>query len=480
MLESLKPERVFYYFEEISRIPHGSGNTKAISDYCVKFAKEHGFEYIQDHLNNVIIIKEASKGREQDNGIVLQGHLDMVTVKEAESDIDFLKDSLRLCIDGDDIYAEGTSLGGDDGIAVAYALAVLEDDSLSHPRLEVVLTVDEEIGLLGAASIDLSMLKGKYLINLDSEEEGIFLTSCAGGLRGDCVFPIIYVIGEGIEYEIKLTGMTGGHSGAEIDKERANALKLAGRLLHELDREVSYSIRKMYGGEKDNAIAKECVISLLVQVQDAKKFETLIQRCCLTYQAEYALSDPELTIELFKGEACVGKVLQPVCQMKVVYLLANLPNGVQNMSRNLPGLVETSLNLGILRLDHEKLTITVSVRSSVASRKKAVSDQLQYMTEFFGGKYTTHGDYPAWEYRPNSRLRDTMIEIYETMFGKKPLVQAIHAGLECGILLEKRPALDAISLGPNMKDIHTTKERLSISSTARMWDYLVEVITKLA
>ncbi len=239
MLESLKPERVFYYFEEISKIPHGSGNTKAISDYCVTFAKEHGLSYIQDDWNNVIIIKEASKGREQDAGIVLQGHLDMVTVKEEDCSIDFTKDALRLGIEGDTIYAEGTSLGGDDGIAVAYILAVLEDSSISHPHLEAVLTVDEEIGLLGASAIDLSRLKGDYLINLDSEEEGIFLTSCAGGVRGDCILPVEYTDGEGIAYQIKITGLTGGHSGAEIDKERANAIKLAGRLLYELDQEIS-------------------------------------------------------------------------------------------------------------------------------------------------------------------------------------------------------------------------------------------------
>lgn len=480
MLELCKPERVFYYFEEISKIPHGSGNTKAISDYCVTFAKEHQFSYIQDEWNNVIIKKEASAGREQDAGIVLQGHLDMVMVKEENCPIDFSKDALRLRIEGDEIYAEGSSLGGDDGIAVAYALAILEDDSLSHPHLEVVLTVDEEIGLLGAAKIDLSMLKGRYLINLDSEEEGIFLTSCAGGLRGDCMIPVAYQEEEGMAYQIKLTGLTGGHSGAEIDKERANAIKLTGRLLHELELEISYGICGIQGGEKDNAIATECVIELLVEAEDIERFETLIQTFTSIYQAEYAISDPNLTIELGKKGACVAKRLQPVCQMKAVYLLANLPNGVQNRSLNMIGLVETSLNLGIVCLDQEKFTITASVRSSVGTRKEAISSQLRYMTEFLGGEYTTHGDYPAWEYRADSKLREVMVEVYKEKYGKEPLVQAIHAGLECGILLQKCPQLDAISLGPNIRDIHTTRERLSILSVARVWEYLVDVMGKLS
>lgn len=480
LLELLKPERVFYYFEEISKIPHGSGNTKAISDYCVKFAKEHGFSYIQDDWNNVIIIKEASVGREQDAGIVLQGHLDMVTVKDEDCKIDFSKDALCLSIEGDWICAKGTSLGGDDGIAVAYILAILEDDSLSHPHLEAVLTVDEETGLLGASGIDLSVLKGQYLINLDSEEEGIFLTSCAGGLRGDCVIPVAYMEREGVAYQVKVTGLTGGHSGAEIDKERANAIKLAGRLLYELEQKISYGICGIQGGEKDNAIATECELQLLVEESDTEQLETLLQNCTTVYQSEYTISDPNLRIEWVKKGSCVAKQLQPSSQMKGIYLLANLPNGVQNRSLNIPGLVETSLNLGMVGLDSENLTVTASVRSSVRTRKEALSNQLRYMTEFLGGEYSTRGDYPAWEYRADSKLRRVMVEIYKEKYGKEPLVQAIHAGLECGILLEKCPWLDAISLGPNMRDIHTTREQLSISSTARVWEYLIEVIAKLS
>jgi len=480
LLESLKPERVFYYFEAISKIPHGSGNRKAISDYCVNFAKEKGIAFIQDPMNNVILMKEASKGREKEKGIILQGHLDMVTVKEEDCEIDFSKDALRLRIDGDEIYAEGTSLGGDDGIAVAYALALLEDDSLSHPRLEVVLTVDEEIGMLGAIGIDLSMLKGSYLINLDSEEEGIFLTSCAGGVRGDCLLPVAYQSREGIEFEIKLTGLTGGHSGSEIHRERANAIKLMGRLLHELDREISFEITKLEGGEKDNAIPKECIVQLLVDEQDGQKFSDLVQKWEQIFQAEYTISDPELRLLLSKGEKKKKEVLQPASQQKVIYLLATLPNGVQNKSLVIPELVETSLNLGILNLDSEKLSVTASIRSSVGSRKEAVSEQLRYITEFLGGEYSSHGDYPAWEYRTNSYLREVMVQIYEEKFKTKPMIQAIHAGLECGILLQKRPEWDAVSIGPNMKDIHTVRERLSISSVARVWDYLVELIEKLS
>lgn len=480
MLEQLQPNKVFYYFEELTKIPHGSGNTKAVSDYCVSFAREHNLTCYQDELNNVVIVKEASEGREKDPGVIIQGHLDMVTVKDAGSSIDFLKDPLDVQIDGDWIYAKGTSLGGDDGIAVAYGLALLEAEDISHPRLEVIFTADEEVGMLGAADLDMSMIQGKYLLNLDSEEEGILLSGCAGGLRGDIELPVQYEEGMGKEYELCLKGMKGGHSGAEIQKERANAIKLAGRLLHTLCGELEIGVFDLQGGEKDNAIPRDFTIKFLAGEQEEEALFSLIAREQETYQREYEISDGGIRIEMIGKGTARKQILTPMHQEKIIFLLMNLPNGIQHMSMDIPGLVETSLNAGICKLTEDSFSLTVSIRSSVKSRKYEVSARLNYLTEFLGGEYRVYGDYPEWTYNRESRLRMLMMEIYEEMFGKKPEIQAIHAGLECGMLLQKCPGLDVISFGPDMADIHTPKETLSISSVKRMWEYLLEILKRIS
>ncbi|MBP3543635.1 MAG: aminoacyl-histidine dipeptidase [Lachnospiraceae bacterium] len=480
MLEGLQPQNVFTYFEELTHIPHGSGNTKAISDYCVSFAKEHNLKYYQDEVNNVIIVKEASAGREQDAGVILQGHLDMVAVKDADSDHDFMKDPLPLAIHNDWITSTKTSLGGDDGIAVAYALAILADDNISHPHLEVILTVDEETGMEGASAIDLSMITGKYLLNLDSEEEGIILTSCAGGLRGDMKLPVQYVQADGIAYTVTVKGLNGGHSGAEIHKERGNAIKLAGRMLYLLNDSFEIGVCGIKGGEKDNAIPRECSVELMVSEAEAQEMEQLLIDMEETFRKEFAVSDSGLQIEITKKGTCTQKVLTPMAQEKMIFLLMNVPNGVQHMSMDIEGLVETSLNCGVVSMNDEVFELTASLRSSVKSRKYALSMQLKYLTEFLGGDYSIYGDYPEWEYKRDSKLREAAVAVYEEMFGKKPEIQAIHAGLECGLLLEKCPDLDVISFGPDMKDIHTPKEALSISSTKKMWDYLIAILEKIS
>ncbi len=480
MLENFEPKKVFKYFEELTRIPHGSGNTKEISDYCVQFAKEHGLVYYQDEWNNVILVKEASPGRENDLGVILQGHLDMVAVKETDSTHDFMKDPLPLSVEGDWIFSTKTSLGGDDGIAVAYALAVLDDDSISHPRLEVILTVDEETGMTGAKGIDLSMLKGNYLINLDSEEEGYILTSCAGGLNGEIELPMQYVDAKGIAFTIRVDGLMGGHSGAEIQKERANAIKLAGRLLHTINEAAEIGLISFCGGEKDNAIPRSSTIELLVTEEDASRLVEIIRAEEEIYRKEYASSDSGLCLKIEEKGTCTAKVLTPAAQEKLIFLLVNMPNGIQNMSMELKGVPETSLNAGVAVLSQEKFSLTVSVRSSVRSRKHAVSAQIKYLTEFLGGEYRVRGEYPEWEYKKDSKLRELAVAVYQEMYGKKPEVQAIHAGLECGLLLDKCPGLDIISIGPDMKDIHTPKEKLSISSTQRVWEYLLAILGRIS
>ncbi len=479
VLSALEPKKVFQYFEEICGIPHGSGNVEQISDYLVKFAKERNLFYIQDELKNVIIIKEATEGYEEEPAVILQGHMDMVAVKKPELDMDMKTEGLKVAVDGDLVYAEGTSLGGDDGIAVAYALALLDSDEYAHPRLEVVITVDEEVGMDGARGIDLSMLKGHRLLNLDSEEEGIFLTSCAGGGRIHTYLPYGVKEKGGVLYRISVEGLLGGHSGAEIHKERGNSNALMGRILYNLTKYIPVCLESMQGGLADNAIPRQTVATVLIEEKDTEKFKEIILTQEKEIQEELATKDPDFAVTAILVDeglyACADEESTAAISS---YILA-LPAGVQAMSADMPGLVETSLNLGIMELkkEEQELLCEFSVRSCIESAKQNLVGKVCAVTELAGGSYSVSGDYPGWAYRVHSPLREKMIRVYEQMYGKKPEVQAIHAGLECGILASKIRDLDCISFGPDMKDIHTTEETLSISSTKRVWEYLVTLLS---
>lgn len=476
VLSGLEPQEVFHYFEEICSIPHGSYHEGPISDYCMAFAKEHGLQAMQDDLNNIIIKKPATKGYENVPTFIIQGHLDMVCEKEAGCQIDFLKDGLALEVNGDFISAKGTTLGGDDGIAVAYALAVLASDTLAHPGLEVIFTVSEEVGMEGAAAIDLSSLKGKKLLNIDSEEEGILLTSCAGGARINAELPISYEEKTGVIYVILLENLAGGHSGVEIGKGRGNANVLMGRLLLSLVKEVSYFLTEVNGGLKDNAIPRDCQAGILVSKEDCMKLEETIRKYAITIKNEYRLTDPEMTLRVVKKETGNAQVFQKDDQKKLLILMNSLPNGVQTMSMNVHGLVETSLNFGIMKTEKGKCSASYAIRSSVESAKEALSEKMKALIEFTGAKFAVSGNYPGWAFKENSRLREDCVRVYTEMYGEAPKIEAIHAGLECGLLSDKIEGLDCISIGPNMQHIHTTEEQLSISSTKRVWDYIVKVI----
>ena len=478
VLSELQPKKVFEYFEEICGIPHGSGNVEQISNYLVKFAKDRNLEVIQDELKNVIIIKEATAGYEKEPAVIIQGHMDMVAVHKPELSIDMTKDPLKVGIDGDNIYAEGTSLGGDDGIAVAYALALLDSDVLSHPRLEVVITVDEEVGMDGARGIDLSMLKGNRLLNLDSEEEGIFWVSCAGGGRIASILEYEASEMDGQVYQVTISGLAGGHSGAEIHKERGNSNILCGRLLWKLASKVCFGLVSAKGGVADNAICRETIIKLVLHKEDVDTFAKVVKAFEEEVKVELATKDSGFYVKVETlGEVshkCVsGESLKKVCA-----LLNSLPNGVQAMSADIEGLVETSLNLGILEITTEKFIAEFAVRSSVESAKYALVDKVKSVTALAGGYTEETGDYPGWAYRVDSPLRDKMAALYEEMYGTKPEIAAIHAGLECGLLAGKIEDLDCVSFGPNMKNIHTTEETLSISSTRRVWEFLVQLLAK--
>ena len=479
VLSNLKPERVFYYFEEISKIPRGSFNMKQISDYLVNFAKVQGLEWRQDTSNNVIIKKPAAAGYEKAPTVILQGHCDMVCEKSADSDHDFEKEGLKLLIEGDNITAKDTTLGADNGIAVAYAMAILEDRKLLHPAIEVVITTDEEVGLLGASALDVSDLKGEYLINIDTEEEGKLWVSCAGGLTVTCELPVTYVEETGTAFEIVIEGLTGGHSGTEIDKIRANANKLMGQLLFEIKQKTRYSLVEFAGGLKDNAIPRSARALLLADLEAKAEIEEAAAKFEQHKRKEYSGTDTGITVKITEKGQRTTAALHFVSLEKVLFLVMNIPDGVQKMSGEIEGLVETSENLGILKLGEESCLITSSIRSSVGSAKVALQEKVQYLVQFLGGTCTVGGDYPAWEYQKNSRLREIMERTYEEVFGEKSEVQALHAGLECGLFYEKIPNLDCVSFGPNMQDVHTTEERLSISSTERTWQYLLKVLENI-
>lgn len=479
VLSNLEPKKVFEYFEQICNIPHGSGNIQKISDYLVDFAKERNLEYYQDEMKNVIIIKEATKGYENSEPVMIQGHMDMVAVTKDGLEIDMKNHSLDLDIEGDYVYAKNTSLGGDDGIAVAYALAMLDSSDISHPRLEVVITVDEEIGLLGAKGIDLSMCKAKRMINIDSEEEGFLLASCAGGASFEASLPVKREQYNGVQYRVSIDGMLGGHSGVEIDKERGNACVLMARILERISKEVVISIVTIRGGHRDNVIPNEAEAVFVADESKQDVIKNEFAKVVLEIKNELKVKDPGFNVDLTEEGIVTKKCILNEDSKKLLEMILTLPCGICGNSASIKGLVETSLNLGMLTCGEEKVSLIYAVRSSVESQKYFLLDKLRMISKNFGAVHCTKGDYPGWEYKVDSSLRDIMTKIYEDMYGEKMVIQAVHAGLECGFFSQKIEGLDCVSLGPDMKDIHSVREKLSISSTKRVWEYLVKVLASL-
>lgn len=475
VLDQLEPKNVFRFFEQMCAIPHGSYNTKAVSDWCVAFAKERGLEHYQDEMNNVILIKEASVGYEEAQPVILQGHLDMVCEKAPGCEKDMAREGLDLAVEGDYIYAEGTTLGGDDGIAVAMALAALDDESLPHPRLEVILTTEEEVGMDGAMALDVSPIRGRKLLNLDSEAEGVFTVSCAGGSMAACELPVARAPFGGDILRVRVAGLTGGHSGAEIHKGRANANMLLGRLLRAMAAETELRLVSADGGLKDNAIpvAAEAVVA----AEDGWKAKAAAERMAACFQTEYRRSDPMLTVTAEEA-AAAWQPMDASSTERTVCLLACAPNGVQTMSQDIHGLVQTSLNLGILKTGENAVTASFCIRSSVDSEKEMLKDRLACLLAQLGGGVSFSGEYPGWAYRPDSPLRELMTEVYREQYGREPKVEAIHAGLECGLLAGKLPGLDCVSIGPDLLEIHTPREKMSISSVQRVWMFVREILKR--
>lgn len=468
ILEQLNPQRVFWYFEELCAIPHGSGNTDEISAWCISVAQQLGLDCRRDEWNNVVVRKPASAGYENSPTVVLQGHLDMVCEKDPDCPVNMETDGLRLRTDGEYVWAEGTTLGGDDGIAVAMILALLEDRDAMHPPLEALFTTDEETGMYGAAGLDPNRITGRRLINIDSENEGVLTVGCAGGARAHITLPVTREPLNAPCVRVTVSGLTGGHSGVEIDKGRLNANVVMGQFLQSL--ESAFRLVSLGGGNKDNAIPRDasCVLATEADIADAAA--AFAAGCTIP-------TDPALTVTV-EPALVAAEGLTAGDSRRVAAFLSTVPNGIIAMSEAVPGLVQTSLNLGVLRLE-DRLTATFAVRSSLEADKTALLSRLEETARQFGGACDTHGHYPAWEYRADSPLRDTMTAVYRRLYGRDMTVEIIHAGLECGLLSEKLDGLDAVSFGPDMMDIHTARERFPVASVDRSYAFLRETLKEL-
>lgn len=476
IVNGYQPKEVFQIFEDLCAIPHGSGNETGVASYIVEYAKKRGLFVLRDETGNVFVRKEASKGYENTPPILLQGHMDMVCEKNADSDHDFLKDGLKLSVKDGFLWADGTTLGADNGIAVAMMLALL--DTEEHPRIECLFTVEEETGLAGAQGFDCSIVTAKRMINLDSEEDHQITAGCAGGKRTEFTFDCNKVTATGDEcfLDISVTGLSGGHSGAEIHCGKTNAIVLMGRLLGAAYAARKFNLVKINGGGKDNAIARECFATICVPDESTvAEIKKIIISESLKVRKEINKDDTDLSVGLGKG-AVAKEYIDCSATEKLIGFLSTLRTGVLKMSNQIAGLVEFSRNLGIAATEGEKVRFTLSTRSSVEAQLDLSIRELDTLASLVGADCRHYARYPGWEFEPASLLREQYIEKFKFLFDKEPTVGVIHAGLECGILSSKMPGMDIISIGPNMFDIHSPNEHLDLASTERVWQAVLAVI----
>ena len=476
VLEQLEPKKVFQIFEELSSVPRGTFYDEKVSNWCVEFAKKRNLEYIQDDAGNVIIKKPGTPGYENSEPVILQGHMDMVCEKVEGSDHDFENDPLELYVEDGYVKARGTTLGGDDGIAIAYAFALLDSDDIPHPPLEVIVTTDEEIGMGGANALDMSQIEGNIFLNIDGEEEGIILAGCAGGVLETLKIPAEREEKSGSVMTIKVRGLRGGHSGSQIHEQRGNANKIMGRILNHLDQGTEIALVSVSGGSKDNVIAGTA--EAVIAVTDPKKAQEIVSDMEATLKAEFSSDEPDLQVLVTVAEETV-QALTKEATKKVIFAMVCTPYGVQGFSRDLPGVVETSLNLGIVKTDETAVSLMYYLRSSVNSQMQELKSIFRTWAEMLGGTHEESGEYPAWMYQKESKIRPLMAEAYKEVTGKDAVISTVHAGLECGLLSAKKPTLDCVSFGPDIPDVHSVNERLDIESTARVWEMIKVVLAKL-
>lgn len=476
--KDLMPQKVFYFFEKISEIPRGSKKEKAISEWLVEFANERNLEVHKDNYLNIVIKKAGSIGHENFSPLILQGHTDMVWEKNGDTLFDFETQGIDLLIDNGFLKANGTTLGADNGIAVAIALAVLDSDDIVHPPLEVVFTADEEAGMSGVENIDVSILKGKTMLNIDTEEEGEIYVSSAGGARVQIVlnFAKDNKFENSLDLSLKIKGLNGGHSGADIDKNLGNSIKILSFILSGLSKKFSFKLYNISGGDKTNAIPREASTLLNIKSTDKDSFIKETNILFEEIKADYVKTEDNLTFEIIEFNQ---ENLSPISiddSKKIIDLLCEIPNGVIINSTKIENLVETSLSLGVLRTKENNITIEMLLRSSVNADLKSLTEKLEDLTKIYNADFTVDSSYPSWEYNENSKLRKLFIDAHKEVYSVEPKIKAIHAGLECGIFANKIKDLDVISVGPNIFGAHTPEERMEIKSVEYTWKWILKAL----
>ncbi|MBR3760736.1 MAG: beta-Ala-His dipeptidase [Ruminococcus sp.] len=481
VLQGMEPKKVFEFFEEISQIPHGSGNTAQIAAYCMDFAKQRGLQSIHDAGGNVIIYAPGTEGYENSEPVIIQGHMDMVCEKTPDCKKNMETEGIDLVTDGSYVWAERTTLGGDDGIALAYIFALLDSDDIPHPPIEALITRDEETGMYGAMEFEPSVVSGTKILNIDSEEEGILTVSCAGGITAHCVFKLHpQEYSPSYEYEISVTGLLGGHSGADIGKGRLNAFKMLSKPLEHI---FDCYFGTISGGGKMNVIPQNASIIIGSDEDKLDEFEQIVNLCNDKNYGGETDSGLQFSVKKINTKGEVKYIENKSYLQYIKDFLKSFPTGVQSMSESIDGMVETSLNMGVLEHNGTLLSCDFLIRSNTESGKESVIEVVRKFTESIGNEInfvemTLSGDYPSWEYRQDSPLRELMVEVFEEQYGRKPDVSGIHAGLECGVFAKKIHNADIVSIGPDIADIHTPNERLDVASAARVWEYVKEILRR--
>lgn len=476
VLSNIEPKEVFEHFEALSMVPRRTFRNEKISDFCMEFAKKHDLWYHQDEVGNVIIKKPGTEGYENSEPVIMQGHMDMVATKTVDSDHDFDNDPLDLFVDGDFIGAKDTTLGGDDGFALAYAMAVLSSTDIPHPPIEAVFTVDEEIGMGGANAMDVSLLEGKMFMNLDGEAEGEFIVGCAGAYICDVVVPVTRAAAKGAKVTIKIRDLLGGHSGNDIQLQRGNAHKIMGRILYVLGKDFDFVLESIDGGSGANVITQYSTAQVIIDPAKAEEFAAKVNELGMVIYNEFFGQEPGLTIraEVLAEEEV--NAFDSDSTKKVINYVFGSPDGVRTYDRTIKGNVESSLNGGVIVTNDDEIKVSYQVRGSVESKLDSMMYELQVWCDMVGGHIEINGSYPAWAYRPDSKLRSIMINTFRLLYDKEPTVINAHSGLEGGILMGKNPDFDIVCFGPNLINVHTADERMQISSVARTWEFIKAVL----
>lgn len=474
--KNLSPQKVFYFFEEISKIPRGSKKEKALSDWIVKFANNRNLEVYQDKFLNVIIKKAGTKNHEHYSPVILQGHMDMVWEKNNDTNFDFETQGIELLIDDKFLKANGTTLGADNGIAVAVILAILDSDDIIHPPIEAVITADEEAGMTGVENIDVSKLSGKTMLNIDTEEEGEIYVSSAGGSRVQINLPFQRdeTISNSTNISLEIKGLSGGHSGADIDKNLGNSIKILTFILLGASQNFTFKLYDINGGDKTNAIPREATAVVNIAKTNIGDFIKVVNTLYKEIKSDYIETDSELTLNIIQDVVINEKPVSEADTLDIINILSEVPSGVIANSSQIENLVETSLSLGVLKTHENNISLQLLLRSSVNVSLRELEEKLKAISKVYNAEFIVDSSYPSWEYNENSLLRDVFTKAHEEVFKSKPKIKAIHAGLECGIFANKIKNLDVISIGPNIYGAHTPEERMEISSVEYIWKWIIK------